>query len=177
MDQFQIQSGTVGRGKSEWRPIAPRPINLKILLLSPFLLKSGPQCGLFARYLMNAIFAQFRKEVSFMQANQLTLVNRNNIEQTRESLFAGRVSGWLGRMFGCWHKEMSRPFSRDGQTYRACVTCGARRTFNVSRWEMRGGFYYSLPTGKHFRALNGLTPRTPKAGNDLRGMTSTEQYA
>jgi|SRR5882672_2418650 len=99
-----------------------------------------------------------------MQTNQLTIENCLNSlphnEQTNESRSMISMNSWIGRVFGCWHREMSRPFSSDGQTYRACLNCGARRSFNVSRWEMRGNFYYSLPTSKHFRALHGLTPRT-----------------
>lgn len=51
--------------------------------------------------------------------------------------------GWLGGFFGCSHKEMSRPFSRQGETYRVCLTCGARRQFVESTWEMRGPFYFA----------------------------------
>jgi hypothetical protein len=54
--------------------------------------------------------------------------------------------GWLTRLFGCRHKEMSRPFSVKGQAYRSCVDCGARRQFNLERWEMQGDYYYGLPT-------------------------------
>jgi hypothetical protein len=98
-----------------------------------------------------------------MQTNQRISENRannlSNPEQTGESSPTIRLGGWINRMFGCWHKEMSRPFSSEGQTYRACLHCGARRSFSVGRWEMRGDFYYSLPTSKHFRALSGLTPK------------------
>lgn len=66
------------------------------------------------------------------------------------------VKGWLTRLIGCWHLEMSRPFSSQGQAYRVCLNCGAHRQFNLKRWEMQGDFYYSLPTSKHFRAMTGL---------------------
>ena len=99
-----------------------------------------------------------------MQANQIAAEGQQN-ENSDAYLGAGRrVSGWLNRMFGCWHKEMSRPFSDDGQSYRVCLTCGARRDFNLKRWQMQGEFYYNLPTSKHFRVLNGLTPQQPKPG-------------
>jgi hypothetical protein len=52
---------------------------------------------------------------------------------------AGRL---LARVFGCWHWNMSRPVTRDGQTYRACADCGARRRFDTDRWETVGQFYY-----------------------------------
>jgi hypothetical protein len=61
------------------------------------------------------------------------------------------AAGWWTRLFGCWHKEMSRPFTDQGQTFRSCVDCGARRQFNLRRWEMQGDFYYGLPqpAGRH----------------------------
>src|SRR5262249_12668120 len=52
------------------------------------------------------------------------------------------VRHWLQGIFGCQHKQMSRPFSRQGETYRVCLTCGARRQFIESTWETRGPFYY-----------------------------------
>jgi hypothetical protein len=58
------------------------------------------------------------------------------------------VGSWFARLFGCWHKEMSRPFTDHGQTYRSCLDCGARRQFNLRRWEMQGDFYYGLPSGQ-----------------------------
>jgi hypothetical protein len=66
--------------------------------------------------------------------------------------FSGNVAapGWLARLFGCRHKEMSRPFSLKGQAYRSCVDCGARRQFNLDRWEMQGDYYYGLPANRIF---------------------------
>ena len=46
------------------------------------------------------------------------------------------------RVFGCWHVDMSLPFSRDNETYRTCVACGARRRFDLEQWAMVGPFYY-----------------------------------
>lgn len=46
------------------------------------------------------------------------------------------------RIFGCWHLNMSRPFSRGSESYRTCVACGARRRFDLEQWEMVGSFYY-----------------------------------
>ncbi len=57
----------------------------------------------------------------------------------------GRVlSQWLTRAFGCWHTEMSRPFTSRGETYRACLGCGARRRFDPISWEMVGHYYYDV---------------------------------
>ena len=56
-----------------------------------------------------------------------------------------KIENALGRVFGCWHLKMSLPFTRGTDTYRTCVTCGARRRFDLDQWTMVGVFYY--PTG------------------------------
>jgi len=68
------------------------------------------------------------------------------IEQTRLDIsiserFAKMKKG-VRRVFGCWHLKMSLPFTRGAETYRTCVTCGARRRFDLDQWSMVGGFYY-----------------------------------
>lgn len=52
------------------------------------------------------------------------------------------VGHWLGGLFGCQHKEMSRPFSRQGETYRVCINCGARRQFDEKTWISTGHHYF-----------------------------------
>jgi hypothetical protein len=52
------------------------------------------------------------------------------------------LSSWVARVFGCSHKELSRPFSRHGESYRVCIACGARRGFDDQTWNSRGAFYY-----------------------------------
>jgi len=50
--------------------------------------------------------------------------------------------GYVGRrIVGCWHREMSRPFTVGGETYRVCLGCGARRQFISECWETTGRFY------------------------------------
>ena len=48
------------------------------------------------------------------------------------------------RLFGCWQHELTRPFTRNGKTYRVCVKCGLSRDFNLNTWETHGASY-SLP--------------------------------
>src|SRR5688500_15679823 len=48
-------------------------------------------------------------------------------------------------IFGCWHSHMNNPFTRDGETYRVCMSCGARRRFDLERWQTVGPFYYEEP--------------------------------
>lgn len=59
------------------------------------------------------------------------------------------LSRVVRRVFGCWHREMSRPFTHDGQTYRACLDCGARRAFDTQNWKMVGAYYYDSPEVKN----------------------------
>ena len=54
-----------------------------------------------------------------------------------ESIFA--------KVFGCWHLNMSRPFTVDNESYRVCLNCGAHRQFDVKSWEMHGRYYYQAP--------------------------------
>jgi hypothetical protein len=52
------------------------------------------------------------------------------------------VNQLITRLFGCWHKEMSKPFSeKGGHVYRDCLTCGARRHLD-SNWRMVGPYYF-----------------------------------
>jgi hypothetical protein len=52
-------------------------------------------------------------------------------------------NGWLTRLFGCRHRNMSPPFTGGEETYRSCMRCGARRAFNVGRGKMTGAYYYA----------------------------------
>jgi hypothetical protein len=82
-----------------------------------------------------------------MQAAQITLkqYGHGRTVALRPKELTAQVSGWITRLFGCWHVEMSRPFTRDGESYRACLECGARRKFDSTRWEMVGAYYYDEP--------------------------------
>ncbi len=52
------------------------------------------------------------------------------------------------RIFGCWHTDMSRPFTIDQQTYRMCLNCGAHRAFDTEQWKMIGPYYVRRPSTK-----------------------------
>ena len=41
----------------------------------------------------------------------------------------------------CWHRKMSRPFTRNGETYRVCLRCGMRRQFDLQEWKTKGEYY------------------------------------
>ena len=90
-----------------------------------------------------------------MQAGPLTITNPN-VGQLNVSSVTGKLSTLMARVFGCWHAELSRPFSRDGKAYRSCVNCGAQREFNLGNWEMEGNFYYGKASTKHFHTLSAV---------------------
>ena len=62
------------------------------------------------------------------------------INRTHEEF--GLKIGILGKVFGCWHKELSRPFTTKKVSYRTCNSCGARTKFDTSNLKTLGTFYY-----------------------------------
>lgn len=92
-----------------------------------------------------------------MQTGQAIMADSSTVLQNIPS--GGGIGNLVTRVFGCWHREMSRPFTNQGQTYRTCLNCGANRKFNVGRWEMQGSFYYARPNLGHLRPLNGMAGR------------------
>jgi len=71
-----------------------------------------------------------------------------NRDQGKVHELASATWNWLGNVFGCPHKEMSRPFSRQGETYRVCINCGARRTFDQKSWKPTGPYYFRPSTSR-----------------------------
>jgi hypothetical protein len=78
---------------------------------------------------------------------------------------AGAVGSFgrgLKSVFGCWHMEMGRPQTQGGETYRACLGCGARRRFDPKSWEMCGEFYYHRPAPRELYAMETSAARPVK---------------
>ena len=75
-----------------------------------------------------------------MQAGELTIVSRTR--PVKVASMGTKIGGWVARVFGCWHSDMSRPFSHHGHAYRVCLNCGAQRRFNLGNWQMNGNLYY-----------------------------------
>jgi hypothetical protein len=67
--------------------------------------------------------------------------NTNLIPARTEETF-GRKIGLMAALFGCWHKNLSRPFSDGKNSYRVCLQCGARKNFNAETLTTSPGFYY-----------------------------------
>ena len=47
----------------------------------------------------------------------------------------------ISKLWSCWHRHMSRPFTRDGETYRVCLRCGIHRSFDLEAWKTKGAYY------------------------------------
>ena len=54
---------------------------------------------------------------------------------------AVNTQSFAARVFGCWHKRMSRPITKKNTTYRYCVKCGLRRNYDLKNSEYTGAFY------------------------------------
>ena len=65
---------------------------------------------------------------------------KNTISQTR-GIFGEKI-GVFGKVFGCWHKDLSRPLTSGNISYRVCSDCGARRPFDEKSFKTYGAFYY-----------------------------------
>jgi hypothetical protein len=72
--------------------------------------------------------------------------SKRNSERIDSTTLKSTPMRWLTRLFGCWHKKMSPPFTHEGDTYRTCMNCGARRQFNVGRGKMTGAYYHTSPS-------------------------------
>ncbi len=66
--------------------------------------------------------------------------NKGKVDIDRR-VFGKRV-GLFGKVFGCLHRELSRPFTRGNIGYRACLECGARTPFDNDTFKTFGHFYY-----------------------------------
>lgn len=62
------------------------------------------------------------------------------VDRTDSSL--GTNIGILGKLFGCWHKNLSRPFTDLKSSYRVCIECGARTQFDTKTFTTFGKFYF-----------------------------------
>ena len=61
-----------------------------------------------------------------MQAVEAITQDTRNTKLTELKDFLAVPGRLTALLFGCWHLKMSRPFTRDAETYRSCLECGAR---------------------------------------------------
>ena len=74
-----------------------------------------------------------------------TVLEQNQIAQSvlnRTNKVFGEKIGIMGKIFGCWHKQLSRPFTNQKSSYRACLDCGALKRFDTETLKTTGPFYY-----------------------------------
>lgn len=74
-----------------------------------------------------------------------TVLDQNRIAQSvlnRTDRVFGEKIGIMGKIFGCWHKHLSRPFTNQKRSYRACLDCGAMKRFDTDTLKTVGPFYY-----------------------------------
>ncbi|HLN99962.1 MAG TPA: hypothetical protein VK208_16005 [Pyrinomonadaceae bacterium] len=74
------------------------------------------------------------------------------------------IARWVGDAFGCKHREMSRPFSRQGEAYRVCINCGARRRFDAQTWNSSGRHYYKPARSSDLQDIDMTALRRLPAG-------------
>ena len=72
------------------------------------------------------------------------LVNRIQFEDESEDSnpVLGEKIGLMTSLFGCWHENISRPFTLGKSGYRSCLNCGARTTFDPETLTTGKVFYY-----------------------------------
>jgi len=63
-------------------------------------------------------------------------------EIVNDQVVFGKKVGFFGKLFGCWHENLSRPFGQSSTAYRTCLECGARKHFNPETLKTYGAFHY-----------------------------------
>ncbi|HEY8559762.1 MAG TPA: hypothetical protein VIL74_05120 [Pyrinomonadaceae bacterium] len=82
--------------------------------------------------------------LSISKFQNLVQKDRRAAKETDAVLF-GKKIGLIAKLFGCWHENLSRPFTRGKTSYRSCLECGARKPFNAETLETYGNFYAPPP--------------------------------
>lgn len=80
------------------------------------------------------------------------VLDQNRIAEayiTRTNGAFGSKIGIIGKIFGCWHKQISRPFTSRNASYRACLKCGARKHFDAKSLRTSGPFHYPPDVSYH----------------------------
>lgn len=76
----------------------------------------------------------------------MEVVLNQKIRQNNKVRNPEKRVGFIAGIFGCWHKELSRPFTTQKDSYRVCTHCGARRHFDPETLKTFGQFYFPLET-------------------------------
>lgn len=79
----------------------------------------------------------------------LTLVKDERVKRVDTNQPVHHLVDKFSWFFRCWHRKKSRPFTRDGHTFRVCLRCGMRRDFDLDAWKSTGGYYYGRDLNEH----------------------------
>lgn len=74
------------------------------------------------------------------------ILEQKSVWETEKAATNKKRVGIIAGLFGCWHKQLSRPFTTKRDSYRVCVGCGARRGFNPKTLQTYGAFYFPVET-------------------------------
>ncbi len=75
----------------------------------------------------------------------------NNLKLTQSHQIFGKKIGLFATLFGCRHRNLSRPFTYGKESYCVCLSCGARKNFNTQTLTTSGSFYYPPKPTADFR--------------------------
>lgn len=72
-----------------------------------------------------------------MLHQQLAVVREANIAhdgaiKVKRFLMRAKILAAFERLFGCWHSNLSRPFTLSGWTYEVCLSCGKKFAYDRS---------------------------------------------
>lgn len=79
--------------------------------------------------------------VALLEKDVLRVSRKSNARKLDKKVF-GRKVGLVASLFGCWHEDITRPFTEGKSAYRACLKCGARKPFDPETLETGSRFYY-----------------------------------
>ncbi len=71
----------------------------------------------------------------------MSTLSKNEQGQFTCSVYGEKV-GFISKLFGCRHDELSRPFRRENTSFRTCLKCGASTPFDEITFETTRVFYY-----------------------------------
>lgn len=74
---------------------------------------------------------------AILEQNKITESFINQTDKT----FGSKI-GLLAQLFGCWHKQISRPLTIGNSSYRTCLHCGARKLFDTKTLKTYGSFHF-----------------------------------
>ena len=76
----------------------------------------------------------------------VAVINQQMIrdQEQRSRALNDAANRLVQRLLGCWQHDLSRPFTREGKTYRVCTKCGLSRDFNLKTFKTHG-VSYALP--------------------------------